>query len=94
MHRLDALLLILKSCKGNGCVEPWKAFHPEGGDEVRTLADAMQTRYDAFYARVHAEGAKVSFKECKLGYLREVEGPEYGSPEWEDWVKEVNDREL
>lgn len=73
--RLDALLLILKSCQGQSCVEPWRSFHAAG--DVRTLEDAMQERYDGFYARVAAE-ARVEFRECAMGYLREVEGPEYG----------------
>jgi N-acetylglucosamine-6-sulfatase len=79
LHRLDALLLVLKSCKGQSCVELWKEFHPDASEEVRTLADAMDVRYDWFYASMHAEGAKVAFRECKAGYLKEVEGPDYGS---------------
>jgi N-acetylglucosamine-6-sulfatase len=75
VQRLDALLLILKSCKGQSCIEPWRAFHADG--QVRSLQGAMHSSYDGFYARIAAE-AKVGFKECAAGYVKAVEGPEYG----------------
>lgn len=55
----------------------------------------MNIKYDGSFARVHAEGAKVAFSECKPGYLREVEGPDYGgSLEWKSWAREGEDGEL
>jgi N-acetylglucosamine-6-sulfatase len=85
VHRLDALLLILKSCKGQRCIIPWLAFYPVV--DVRSLEKAMHPRFDGFYASVHAE-TKVGFRECKPGYLREVEGPEYGLLDLRSWVRE------
>jgi len=38
-HRLDALLQVLKTCKGGACVQPWKVLHPDG--TVNSLKDAM-----------------------------------------------------
>jgi hypothetical protein len=67
--RLDALTMVLKSCKGRACVEPWKQLHPAG--DVTTLSDSLQTAFDAFYNGQ----PKVFFTDCKLGYLPEFEGP-------------------
>ena len=67
--RLDALTMVLKSCKGRACVEPWRQLHPE--DDVSSLRDSLRAEFDEFY---HGQ-AKVSFTDCKLGYLPEFEGP-------------------
>ncbi|KKF96748.1 Arylsulfatase [Ceratocystis platani] len=48
VERLDALLLVLKSCQGRTCVEPWKSLHPQGN--VQKLGDALSPRFDQFYA--------------------------------------------
>ncbi|RMJ21834.1 Arylsulfatase, partial [Aspergillus sp. HF37] len=45
--RLDALLMVLKSCKGNTCIKPWGILHPDGS--VQSLTDSMDERYDKFY---------------------------------------------
>ncbi|QKX53241.1 uncharacterized protein TRUGW13939_00317 [Talaromyces rugulosus] len=71
--RLDSLLLVLKSCKGQVCVKPWKALHPQG--EVTSLKDALDTRYDYFYKE--KQTSRVYFDECARGYLLDVEGPQY-----------------
>lgn len=70
VDRLDALTLVLKSCKGETCTHPWRTLHPDG--DVSTLADAMRRRYDDFYAGQ----PKVSFDECAPGYIIDVEGPQ------------------
>jgi hypothetical protein len=44
-------------------------LHPDGS--VSSLRDALDTKYDSFYAFA---GNRVSFSECALGYIREVEG--------------------
>ena len=67
--RLDALLLVLKSCKGHTCIHPWKVLHPDG--DVDSLVDSLKPRFDAFYQ----EQPKVSFSKCELGYIRASEGP-------------------
>ena len=68
--RLDSLLMVLKSCKGQTCVKPWETLHPEGN--VRNLEDAMDPKYDDFYIGQ----PRVSFSECAPGYLINVEGPQ------------------
>ncbi|KAJ6276583.1 alkaline-phosphatase-like protein [Bipolaris maydis] len=89
--RLDALTMVLKSCKGKVCMKPWKTLHPQGN--VNTLGDAMDKTYDHFYSLQ----PKVSFDRCALGYLLEVEGPqnanvfsnEYSyrdNNHWSDWA--------
>ncbi|KAH0843107.1 hypothetical protein FOPE_08396 [Fonsecaea pedrosoi] len=68
--RLDALLMVLKSCKGIECTHPWKILHPDGN--VNNLVDALNTEYDEFYAGQ----PKVGFEKCSLGYLIQSEGPQ------------------
>ncbi|RFN48540.1 arylsulfatase [Fusarium flagelliforme] len=72
VNRLDALMLVLKSCKGETCIEPWKVLHPEGG--VTSLKDALRGRFDVFYD----DQVKVRFDRCEAGYLVEAEGPQVG----------------
>ncbi|KIW91278.1 uncharacterized protein Z519_08174 [Cladophialophora bantiana CBS 173.52] len=68
--RLDALLMVLKSCKANQCTQPWRVLHPD--DDVHNLVDALNGQYDAFYT----EQPKVEFEKCELGYLIQSEGPQ------------------
>ncbi|KAH6693763.1 alkaline-phosphatase-like protein [Plectosphaerella plurivora] len=91
--RLDALTLVLKSCKGRVCVEPWRQLHPRG--DVSSLKDSLSIAFDAFY-----EGQdKVSFSDCKLGYLPEFEGPmvvnqfEVVGGEDDTWPQELRKRD-
>lgn len=66
--RLDALLFVLKSCKGSICREPWKSLHPAGN--VWTLAEALAQEYDEFYETT----TRVKYDFCSNGYLVEAEG--------------------
>ncbi|KAH8653756.1 arylsulfatase precursor [Xylariales sp. PMI_506] len=66
--RIDALLLTLKSCEAKVCRRPWEALHPQGN--VHNLGDAMDPKFDAFYASQPG----VSYTACMLGYLPEYEG--------------------
>ncbi|KAK5090782.1 hypothetical protein LTR05_000959 [Lithohypha guttulata] len=68
-NRLDTLLMVLKTCKGNTCVQPWKVMHPDGS--VNSLSDAMNSQYDDFYAGQ----PKIAYVACAQGYLRGLEGP-------------------
>lgn len=68
--RLDALMMVLKSCVETECTHPWLQLHPQGN--VMTLQDALAPEYDHFYL----SQPKVSFSACKLGYLTEYEGPQ------------------
>ncbi|GMG47862.1 unnamed protein product [Aspergillus oryzae var. brunneus] len=68
--RLDALLLVLKSCKGTSCIEPWSVLHP--GGSVHNLRDALNEKYDSFYQTQ----SKVSFDRCEYAYIIDAEGPQ------------------
>lgn len=68
--RLDALMMVLKSCKAASCTDPWKVLHPQG--DVTDLPSALNTGLDNFYEAQ----LKVSFSKCELGYIVESEGPQ------------------
>ncbi|KAK7224561.1 hypothetical protein V2G26_012564 [Clonostachys chloroleuca] len=86
--RLDALLLVLKSCKGSTCSQPWRSLHPQG--DVTSLRDALSSRFDSFYE----EQARVEFSHCEMGQIISAEGPQFehdGNVYWEgtrwsDWT--------
>lgn len=69
VHRLDALLLVVKNCKGNTCRNPYNVLFP--GNQVNNFADAMDQKFDKFFANQ----PKVSFSKCKRGYIGQAEGP-------------------
>ena len=73
VSRLDALMMVLKSCKQRECTHPWEILHPNG--DVRSLADALSESYDAFYEAQ----PKVTFSSCQLGYIVEEEGPQHAN---------------
>lgn len=69
--RLDALLYVLKSCRGDSCRLPWQALMPETG--VNSLSDALDPIYDEFFKDV----PKISFSSCEAGQLISAEGPQF-----------------
>lgn len=83
--RLDALLLVLKTCKASTCTDPWSVLHPKG--EVTSLEQALSETYDAFYDAQ----PKVSYSKCELGQILSSEGPLIGNVYnganmWPNWV--------
>ncbi|KAL2787552.1 Arylsulphatase [Aspergillus keveii] len=85
VSRLDALLLVLKSCKGSECTLPWNTLHPDG--KVTTLLEALDPKYNAFYAAQ----PDISFAACEPGYLPQFEGPQEGYAyrrpgDWSSWA--------
>ncbi|KAE9962271.1 hypothetical protein EG328_000721 [Venturia inaequalis] len=87
--RLDSLLLVLKSCKGERCVNPWGALHPD--NDVQSLKQALSPRYDSFYEQ---EQVRVKYNRCENGYIVEAEGPQFETDgilfregiRWNEWV--------
>ncbi|KAG0002188.1 hypothetical protein BGZ79_003439 [Entomortierella chlamydospora] len=86
LDRLDALLNVLRTCKGPTCRDPWSVIHATTNSksksknhgsqkEVRSLKDALNKKYDEFYAGL----PRFSFKNCLPYYLsaNEVETPEH-----------------
>jgi hypothetical protein len=85
ISRLDALLLVLKSCKSSECTLPWEVLHPD--KRVTSLSEALNPKYDAFYAAQ----PDISFSACELGYFPESEGPQEGyayrrNGDWSNWA--------
>ncbi|PWY65625.1 arylsulfatase [Aspergillus sclerotioniger CBS 115572] len=85
IDRVDALLLVLKSCQGNTCIQPWRVLHPDGS--VDSLRDALDLKYDGFYTIQ----PKVSYSACENGYIIAAEGPQVGLQyrdglSWEAWT--------
>ncbi|KAG6853235.1 hypothetical protein C0991_005822 [Blastosporella zonata] len=83
--RLDALLLVLKSCKAATCIKPWDVLHPDGS--VQSLHDALNPIYDEFYTKQY----KVTFDRCEYGYILDAEGPQVPLTyrhgfSWDVWV--------
>lgn len=68
-NRLDALLLVLKSCVGEVCHEPWASVFPGGG--VTSLASALQADFDSYFVEL----PKVTYKDCDLGFHTAREFP-------------------
>jgi hypothetical protein len=87
--RLDALLFVLKSCKGKTCRRPWHELHPDG--DVLTLEDALAPAFDKFY---EVEQRRVEYNYCDNGYLVDAKGPMWeteglifrGGLRWDEWV--------
>ena len=84
--RLDALLLVLKSCKGSSCVKPWHVLHPEGN--VNSLKDALNPSFDKYY---ETEQVKVQFSRCEQGQILDAEGPQSAlvyrdGLHWSEWT--------
>lgn len=68
-ERLDALLLVLKTCQGEVCRQPWKTLFPSG--QVNGFVDALKQDFDGYFSdlpRVHFDG-------CSLGYQARREHP-------------------
>lgn len=60
LNRLNALLLVTKSCAEGSCRDPWAVFEPPAGDRIATMAEAMDARHDEFFASF----PRVHFNEC------------------------------
>lgn len=74
MHRLDALLLVLKSCKQDSCRDPWSTLtaHMNSTENgPKSLRAALDGKYDEFFAKQ----PRVSFGWCDRGYKVMAEGP-------------------
>lgn len=71
--RLNGLMLLLKTCIGDSCRAPWSILHPDG--DVRSLADALDTRYDLYYSSLPS----VHFDACTSVYSLANEAPFFTS---------------
>jgi hypothetical protein len=64
---LEALIMVLKTCKDKSRTKPWEVLHPDG--TVRSLGDAMSSTFDSFYAAQ----PRMWFNGCPLGYFADWE---------------------
>ena len=85
MNRLNALLLLLKDCKGQQCSLPWSFYFPPG--QVNNLAQALDPRYDRFFDE---SVAKIDMPGCTAGYIPELEGPGWNSSQVYGMMHEVS----
>ncbi|KAF7538940.1 hypothetical protein G7054_g2510 [Neopestalotiopsis clavispora] len=65
IDRLNALLLVAKSCEGGTCRQPWRFLQPNnstvnGTLEILSLTQAMDPKYDDFFKSF----PRFAFKEC------------------------------
>ncbi|KAF4534980.1 Arylsulfatase [Lasiodiplodia theobromae] len=72
--RLNALLMVTKSCAEDTCRDPWSVLQPPNDtNKISTLDDALDPRYDGFFAAF----PQVSIDECLNVQLSSNEGPFY-----------------
>ncbi|RFN43342.1 arylsulfatase [Fusarium flagelliforme] len=57
--RLNALLMVTKSCAGDSCRNPWMYLQPKG-KTINNLKEALDPKYDEFFKGI----PKVRFEEC------------------------------
>ncbi|RYP92649.1 hypothetical protein DL770_001231 [Monosporascus sp. CRB-9-2] len=50
VDRLNALLMVTKSCERGACRDPWSLIQPPDGSRIVTLTQALDARYDGFFA--------------------------------------------
>ncbi|PVI05728.1 arylsulfatase [Periconia macrospinosa] len=63
INRLNALLMVTKSCTKSVCRDPWSALQPPSAvKRIASLTDAMAPDYDDFYANI----PKVHFERCMM----------------------------
>jgi hypothetical protein len=70
INRLDAMLMVTKSCKQDSCRDPWATLFPSG--QVSNIQDAMNATYDTFFENQ----PKISFSSCIQGHVVDEEGPQ------------------
>ncbi|ROV99828.1 hypothetical protein VSDG_02972 [Cytospora chrysosperma] len=70
-NRLNALLMVTKSCEQERCRDPWAWLKPTDDTTLVSLAQAMDSAYDDFFANFQ----KVNFDTCMNIQKVENEGP-------------------
>ncbi|KDE06712.1 hypothetical protein MVLG_03058 [Microbotryum lychnidis-dioicae p1A1 Lamole] len=58
--RLDALLLVLKTCVGEVCKRPWNEMFPQ--KNIRSLKDALDVKYDEYFRQLPKVTYSVSMR--------------------------------
>lgn len=60
VNRLNALLMVTKSCEQDRCRDPWAQLVPDNGTTLYSLVQAMDESYDSFFE----DFEKVQFDTC------------------------------
>lgn len=71
VNRLNALLMVTKSCETDACRDPWSLLEVANGTTVISLTDAMSSDHDDFFA----DFEKVQFDTCLQVQLDTNEAP-------------------
>ncbi|KAI3393391.1 hypothetical protein diail_4320 [Diaporthe ilicicola] len=75
--RLNALLMVMKSCETDACRDPWGVIQPQGASgnatKVSSLAQALDPMFDDFFATIPA----VTIAECMHYQFAANEVPYY-----------------
>ncbi|KAH8897292.1 Arylsulphatase [Thozetella sp. PMI_491] len=72
--RLDGLMMVLKSCQGDVCRNPWGQLDSSGS--ISSFSDAMDGKYDDLFEN---QLPRVSYSSCEAGYIVSAEGPQFSS---------------
>jgi N-acetylglucosamine-6-sulfatase len=73
IHRLDALLLVTKSCAQGSCRDPWMHLQPpHTSSKIQNLPQAMNASFDTFF---HSGLPCVQFNKCMDYQFVPNEGP-------------------
>ncbi|KAF0323030.1 sulfatase [Colletotrichum asianum] len=73
LTRLNAILLVTKSCTQGTCRDPWTVLQPPNSSQITTLTEALSSDHDAFFASI----LQVHFNECMQYQYIPNEGPFY-----------------
>lgn len=73
LTRLNAILMVTKSCEGGSCRDPWAVFELPHGKKLASFEEAMSPEYDSFFNGFPL----VSFRECLQFQSAENEAPFY-----------------
>ncbi|KAJ0362535.1 hypothetical protein COL154_006205 [Colletotrichum chrysophilum] len=75
LTRLNAILMVTKSCTQETCRDPWAVLQPPNSSQTTTLTEALSSDHDAFFASI----PQVQFNECMQYQYIPNEGPFYPS---------------
>ncbi|KAK7034484.1 hypothetical protein VNI00_012331 [Paramarasmius palmivorus] len=76
LDRLNALLIVLKTCVGVVCTDPWGEIFGSSSESVSTLEQALDEKYDAYFAGLQRFG----YQGCRIGYFEDGQAE---FPKWE-----------
>lgn len=77
VNRLNALLMVTKSCEQDRCRDPWAQLNPTNGTGTNTTLTSLVAAMDASYDDYFSAFEKVSFDTCMQYQYAENETPFY-----------------